>query len=175
MLHYGLTEFKRENTAESDKRVAHVIWAAHILSYLSGNRSHIKSRQPEDISEDEELEPDDIDVETVRAGVIQAPRDSVRSKFLDCIAQLLSPSKGWDAVTASALREQEDFVEVDVARNDCFGTNTSHSRVQHDGDLRRARDYCTKLQNFLSQHSTLFSMISKLIMILTKLAHSFVG
>jgi hypothetical protein len=44
----------------------------------------------------------------------------LREKSLDCIAELLSRKKGWHYVTATALREQEDSAEVDIARNSGF-------------------------------------------------------
>lgn len=173
MLRSDPTESRRESRTEPDERIAHVIWAAHILSYLDKKRSHIEYQQLEEIPEDAELECDYVDAETERAQILGASSDSVRSKFLDCIAQLLSPCKGWDAVTASALREQEDFVEVDVARNDCFGTNTDQNSVQHEDDLEKVKHYCTKLEEFLSRNSKLSGVPSKSIMIVTNLAYSF--
>lgn len=77
-----------------EQRVARVVWAAHILSYLTEKRSHIELLPPEVAEEEEGLECDELDVETERTGILYGSRESVRSKFLDCIAQLLSPSKG---------------------------------------------------------------------------------
>ncbi|KAK0724533.1 hypothetical protein B0H67DRAFT_108033 [Lasiosphaeris hirsuta] len=40
--------------------------------------------------------------------------------FVGCMAQLLSPARGWDFIVAVALRERDGRVEIDVAKNDCF-------------------------------------------------------
>ena len=76
-----------------------------------------------DDEEEEELHDDqlDSDAATERMACLSWSQESIRFRFLDCAAQLLSPSKGWEYVTATALRERDDFVEIDVARNDCFG------------------------------------------------------
>lgn len=118
---------------------------------MARKRSHIELPQPGAEEEEEVLECGDLDAETERTVVLQGPRESIRSKFLDCVAQLLSPSKGWESVAATALREQEDFVEIDVARNDCFGVARGSPPGQHVGNLRRGKaDYCRKLENYLS-------------------------
>lgn len=54
----------------------------------------------------------ETDCETEKNAILSGPQDSVRRKFLGCIAQMLSPCKGWDGVTATAMREGEDGVEV---------------------------------------------------------------
>ena len=146
-----MEEPSHESTVVHDERIAHVVWAAHILSYLTNNRSHVELQQPNDAQEDEELDLGDEDAETERMAVLQGPRESIRSKFLDCVAQLLSPSKGWESVTATALREREDSVEVDVARNDCFGLTRKVRPGQHRYEFRNAEaDYCEKLKFYMS-------------------------
>ncbi|KAF5016721.1 hypothetical protein F66182_11505, partial [Fusarium sp. NRRL 66182] len=84
--------------------IARVVWAAHILSYLTNDRKH------------EELLDVNIhvkhDVNTDESDECEMDYESDKT--------LLSPCKGWDGVTATALREEEDKVEVDVARNDGF-------------------------------------------------------
>lgn len=104
--------------------IARVVWAAHILSYLTNDRKHeelldVNIHVKHDVNTDESDECE-MDYESDKTVILSGPRESVRQKFLDCIAQLLSPCKGWDGVTATALREEEDKVEVDVARNDGF-------------------------------------------------------
>jgi hypothetical protein len=54
---------------------------------------------------------------STKADFLTASSDVLRQKFLDCISELLAHTKGGDCVTATALREKEDDVEVDVARN----------------------------------------------------------
>lgn len=109
-----------------DERIARVTWASHILSYLTNTQSH--GKEPRDTRNNTECDNSDTDepsdtetnYETQRTVILSPPRTSIREKFLDCIAQLLSPCKGWDGVTATAIREGEDGVEVDVVRNDGF-------------------------------------------------------
>jgi hypothetical protein len=115
-----------------EDRTARIIWAGHILSYLTRNQSNIRlqglqraqaTKNEEEEDEEEELHDDqlDSDAATERIACLSGPPESIRFRFLDCAAQLLSPSKGREYVTATALREREDFVGIDVARNDCFG------------------------------------------------------
>ncbi|RHZ69172.1 hypothetical protein CDV55_107132 [Aspergillus turcosus] len=117
-----------------EESITRVVWAAHILSCLTNTRYHEEQHEVDDAERDGDTdEPSDCetDYETVETAVLSGTRDSIRRKFLDCIAQLLSPCKGWDGVTATAIREGEDRVEVDIARNDgflldedCFGSET---------------------------------------------------
>ena len=103
---------------------ARVVWAAHILSYLKDNQNHEELHEAENnlecVSNTDDSSDCETDYETEKNVILSGPRTSVRQKFLDCIAQLLSPCKGWDGVTAAAIREGEDGVEVDIARNDGF-------------------------------------------------------
>ncbi|KAL9099992.1 MAG: hypothetical protein Q9163_004573 [Psora crenata] len=146
-----------------EERIARVVWAAYILSYLSKQRRHRQLQPPDLAGEEEEeegFEGSELDAVTERTAVLQEPRESIRSKFLDCIAQLLSPSKGWESVTATALREREDFVEVDIARNDCFNISMDGRPDQHAYEFGRAEaDYCRKLEHDLSTatHQASFS------------------
>lgn len=123
-----------------EERATRIVWTAHILSYLTGNRSHRELNQHDSDSEDS----DDFtsDYQSDNTVVLTGPKNSVRQKFLDCIAQLLSPCKGWNGVTATAIREGEDLVEIDVARNDCFECNDGYS-------LNDTRDYCRELEKYL--------------------------
>ncbi|KAM5360443.1 hypothetical protein ACJA88_014832 [Fusarium oxysporum] len=116
-----MEDLPQQNCQKYDHHVARVVWAAYILSYLTKARSHIGLPNHDPAEEEDRLERGNAGAGTERATVLGGSRESIRSKFLDCIAQLLSPSKGWHNVTATALREHEDFVEIDVARNDSFG------------------------------------------------------
>ncbi len=125
-----------EHSKASDScqgRVAHVIWAAHILAYLSKKESHPLVQQPGHSSNDEEgdhedMDAEDIDADTDITAALTGTTDSIliQTKVLDCIAQLFSPAKGWAYVTATAIRQREDFVEIDIARNDSFNMNNGH-------------------------------------------------
>ena len=145
------------STPEHDGLIAQVGWAVFILSYLTNKRSQVEllrcdaDKDEEEEEEEEDHEHGDLDAETERTVVLQGPRDSVRSKFLDCIAQLLSPSKGWDNVCATALREREDFVAIDVARNDCFGMASSGSADEQVCTFEGYEaEYCSEMTNYLS-------------------------
>jgi len=142
-------ELPHESSPGYEERIARVVWAAHILSYLTKKRSHLELETPNAAEEEEGLECGELDAETERRVVLQGSGSSIRSKFLDCIAQLLSPSKGWEDVTATALREREDFVEVDIARNDCFGVARNGGPAEHEFG-RVETDYCRKLEDYLS-------------------------
>ena len=107
--------YTRHNYQE---HVAYVIWAAHILHYIGGERSQT-GLLPE-LDTDEDFDTDELDVETQNDIIDTAPVDSVRSKFLDCVAELLIPSKGWDYVVSVGLRELIESIKLDVARNDGF-------------------------------------------------------
>ncbi|KAI1370421.1 hypothetical protein F4677DRAFT_364396 [Hypoxylon crocopeplum] len=133
-----------ENDMELEKRRAHVVWAAHILSYLTNQRPLVSLHHPPIADEEEEIEPDDLDAETESTVILTDSISSIRSKFLDCIAQLLSPSKGWDYVAAAAMREGINNTEIIVARNDCFLNIPSTSTRTNIAEFRQ------KMESYLS-------------------------
>lgn len=140
---------QRSASIRYEQRIAHVVWASHILSYLTGERSNTTLLLPE-LDDDENFDTDKLEAETDKAGNLIDSDHSLRSKFLDCVAELLSPSKGWQHVVATGLRESEDFVNIDIARNDgfdkaqsCDGVRGSHVKV---ADLR---SYLGHLQKYL--------------------------
>jgi hypothetical protein len=109
---------------EPSDELARVVRAAYILSYL--NKYTIVAYQTisarsDDGDHDEELE-DDVEVESTdhSTHLLTAVDTSPRQKFLNCIAELLAHTRGGQHVTATALRESEDRVEIDVARNRGF-------------------------------------------------------
>ncbi|KAF4158536.1 hypothetical protein CNMCM6069_003922 [Aspergillus lentulus] len=69
--------------------------------------------------EDGEDFDDDVDQDFISADAqpLSTNSDILRQKFLDCVCELLSHTKGGKFVTAAALREKENGVEVDIARN----------------------------------------------------------
>lgn len=129
-----------------EERLARVVWAAHILCYLTKNRSHAELVKAENTAEigshTDDSSDHESDYETEKKMILSGPRHTIRRKFLDCIAQLLSPCKGWDGVTATAIREGEDGVEADIARNDNFLLDGGRS----DGDFL---EYCKMLEEYL--------------------------
>lgn len=146
-----IQRISKDPSAGQEEPTARILWAAHILHYLTKNRSHIGLPQPDDADEEEGLEHGDLDAETERTTILQGGRESIRRMFLDCVSQLLSPSRGWENVTAAALREREDFVEIDVARNDGFGIARSSRPAQHVRDFGGAEaTYYRALRNYLS-------------------------
>lgn len=133
------------NELSADKAFAHVIWAAHILADLSGKNQSLGSISGSDLDDNED-EDKDQDQSNAGADIKSDVNDELvpyavplREKFLDCIAELLSRKKGWHHVTATAIREHEDFVEVDVARN---------SGIEEDDD----RAYFILLEKFMASH-----------------------
>ncbi|KAL4876938.1 hypothetical protein BJY04DRAFT_210300 [Aspergillus karnatakaensis] len=137
----------RALTYPHEESIARVVWAAHILSYLTNKRNHEElydvGNNAQRDSDTDELSDCDTDYETEKTVVLSGPRDSVRRKFLDCTAQLLSPCKGWDGVTATAIREAEDGVEVDIAGNDGFHSGADGMDCQLVG-------YCKMLEDYLA-------------------------
>jgi hypothetical protein len=123
---------------KASDELAHVVWASVILSLqnphtitTSGNDdpSH---RNQESLDEDREYEGDSDtdsvddsaeDLASMEAGQLAGTGDRLRQKFLDCISELLAHTKGGKYVTATALREKEDQVEVDISRNSDFRTS----------------------------------------------------
>lgn len=127
--------------------IASVVWAAHILSYLT-KRSHAKLHEEAENNAEHDSDTDEpsdyeSDYETEKTVVLSGPPYSVRQKFLDCIAQLLSPCKGRDGVTATAMHEGEDGDEVDVARNDAF--HSDGGRFDSEVEV-----YCKMLEEYLA-------------------------
>lgn len=94
-------------------------------------------------SNTDESSDSETDYETDKNVILSDPRNSVRRKFLDCIAQLLSPCKGRNGVTATAIREGEDGIKVDVARNDGFLSDED----RFDGEIMA---YCKMLEEYLA-------------------------
>ncbi|KFZ20164.1 hypothetical protein V501_00274, partial [Pseudogymnoascus sp. VKM F-4519 (FW-2642)] len=113
------------NHVEYEESMARVVWAANILYYLVGERNQSQLFP--------ELDEDD-DAKTENEVVLTGSGDLVRSKFLDCVAVLASPSKGWDYVVATGLKESVDSIEIGIARNDGFHiagglqSTTSHAK-----------------------------------------------
>jgi hypothetical protein len=137
----------RESLYPQQECLARVVWAAHILYCLTKTRSHEEvleaASNVESDSDTDDSSDDDTDYETEKNAILSGPQDSIRRKFLDCIAQLLSPCKGWDWVTATAMREGEDGVKVDIARNDGFRSNKGCFNSEIVG-------YCKMLEEYLA-------------------------
>ena len=140
-----------ENSNLQGEHVARVVWAAHILANLTKGRSHAQVEKDEDdvaSDADSEIETevavdDEMDTATAKAVPLSASRESVLRKFLDCICQLLSPSKGWKGVTAASMRENRGSISVEVARNDGFGSDCG---VFDPATL----EYCRMLEDYLT-------------------------
>ncbi|CAL5871622.1 uncharacterized protein PFLUO_LOCUS5875 [Penicillium psychrofluorescens] len=106
----------------SDELV-HVVWASHILSLLNPYTRTASDKQlqsDQEISDDDGSDSDDDqdqEFDSLVAQHLTANSDVLRRKFLDCICELIAHAKGRNFVTAAALREKEDEVEVDIAQN----------------------------------------------------------
>ncbi|KAJ5713971.1 uncharacterized protein N7483_011152 [Penicillium malachiteum] len=132
--------------AQNDQ-VARIIWAAHILSFLTtANQGHKSDAELQKANAtEEEFEDFELETSTKNATLLTTGNESVQKKFLDCIAQLFSPQKGWHGVTPAALREYEDSVEIDIARNDTWKKGTQWDQ--------EALNLCKRLEGYLSATS----------------------
>ncbi|KAK2734482.1 hypothetical protein FQN55_002652 [Onygenales sp. PD_40] len=113
---------------KASDELVHVVWASHILSYMnpytiiaSDRPSNLQSKQ--EVNDDDGSDFDDgpnHDFSSIDNEPLTDNSEVLRQKFLDCICELLAHTKGGKTVTATALREKEDEVEVDIARNNGF-------------------------------------------------------
>lgn len=136
----------RTSLYPQEESLARIVWAAHILYYLTKNQNHEELLEAENnleyASDTDDSSDHETDYETKKNMILSGPRYSIRQKFLDFIAQLLSPCKGWNGVTATAIREGEDGVEVVITRNDgfCLDEDCFDSEI---------RVYCKMLEEYL--------------------------
>jgi hypothetical protein len=94
------------NHVEYEESMARVVWAANILYYLVGERN--QSQLFPELDEDD-FDGDDFDAETENEVVLTGSGDSVRSKFLDCVAELASyPSSNTITFQLSAKESREN-------------------------------------------------------------------
>ncbi|MCJ1384572.1 hypothetical protein MMC17_007689 [Xylographa soralifera] len=126
---------------------ARVIWATHILWFLSANRSQqdLVLKDLDDCDEEGLDNFGDDATDTKNLGLLTSSDEGIKIKFLNGIAELLSPAKGWNYVSATALRESEDSVEVDLVRNGGFGNKESYESPADAG-------YIAALRNFIDIH-----------------------
>lgn len=126
--------------------VAKVVWASHILSYWNPYTTPMSDKplQPKhtpsdhDTTDDEDyLDSLDIDNASTDTALLAVGDKALREKFLNSISELLAHTKGGEHVTAAALREKEDAIEIDIARNTGFG--------------REDNNYLSSLARFLSR------------------------
>jgi hypothetical protein len=139
----------QDSTRTEEVVFAHVIWATHILWFLSADRSQpdLILEDPDDFFEecDDNFGGDATDAGNL--GLLTSSGEGMRIKFLNGLAELLSPAKGWNYVSATAIRESEDEVEVDLVRNGGFGNKESHESQADAG-------YIAALRNFIDIHDS---------------------
>ena len=137
-------------TAPASVEFARVVWASHILSYMNPyttttpdnclqattSESDLDKAGSDEDSDDGTDLDEEIDAKIASENTdLLTPYDTnIREKFLNCVAELLSHSKGGAAVTATTLREKENSVEVDLSRNSGF-------RVQDERYLSALTDF----------------------------------
>jgi hypothetical protein len=150
-------------TAPRAEIATKITWVAHILRYLGGTFSHPRSdtlsenpilgvlpkrRDTDSESEGSDLDDDGApDADTERAVTLsgsETHEQRCKSKFLDALAELLSPMKGWAYVTAASLQENQDNVTITVARNNGFAGNSDR------GDGLKCQDLVGGLSSYLS-------------------------
>ena len=125
---------------------AHTIWMTHILWFLSANRGQ-QALAPEDLDDCFECCDDfgDDSTDTGNLDLRTSYNEVIRIKFLNGLAELLSPAKGWNYVSATALRESEDSIEIDLVRNGGFSNKEDH-------ESQADAEYTASLRNFISIH-----------------------
>lgn len=115
-------------TTEHEVAFARLVWSAHILFYLSRSQSQPPLVVSDGLRRDDVSNVDRTDVnedwdeehEDFRSDIVDNLTNSgeaVQKKFLDALAEVLSPSKGWHAVTVTMLQQHEEHVDVFIARN----------------------------------------------------------
>ncbi|CAI7639200.1 unnamed protein product [Penicillium pancosmium] len=105
------------------------------MSYIPLQPKHEPS---DDETTDDEGDYEDgpqFDSTSTDTAVLATGDEVLREKFLNSISELLAHRKGGKYVTAAALREKEDSIEVDIARNTEFEPKDS--------------DYLSSLARFL--------------------------
>ena len=133
------------SSLEVSDELVHVVWSSHILSLLNPYTITAPDEpwQPkQDVNDDDGADFDnelDQDFTSIDAELVTASSEVLRQKFLDCTCELLAHTKGGKSVTATALREKEDEIEVDIARNN--GLNTED------------KVYLGSLKRFLAMHA----------------------
>jgi hypothetical protein len=70
-----------------------------------------------------------------------------RTKFLHCLAEIFSHSRGWQYVTVTAMREYQDYIEVDLARNGAFDIDMICGQAGKDAA------YISCLQKSMAAHA----------------------
>lgn len=135
--------------------VAELIWASHILSYwnpyttpMSDKLLPLKDTPSVDQETDDDEEYDDspdIDKASIDAATLPIGDEILREKFLNSISELLAHTKGGNHVTAATLREKEDSIEIDIARNTGFRCDDQKylSSLAHFLSRRGERKYKT--------------------------------
>jgi hypothetical protein len=114
---------------EAIDEVAKVVWASHILSYWNPYTTPLSDKplQPKYSAFDDETTDDedygdnpDIDKTSTDTTILTVGDEVLREKFLNSISELLAHTKGGKHVTAAALRDKDDSIEIDIARNTGF-------------------------------------------------------
>jgi hypothetical protein len=77
--------------------------------------------------------------------------NSVRAKFLDCVAELLSPFKDWDYVVSAGLRESVECIELDMRETNHDGFSQTVESKAGEPLVRDANTwYINQLQKYLA-------------------------
>ena len=144
---------------ELKKSSSHTLSGRLILWFLSANRSQqdLILDDPDDCFKECDDNFGDDATDTGNLGLLTLSDEGMRIKFLNGLAELLSPAKGWNYVSATALRESEDEVEVDLVRNGGFSNKESHESQADAG-------YIAALRHFIGIHdnegiSTLINLV----------------
>lgn len=141
-----MTGLHRKPVYTHEESIARVVWAAHILYFLTNNRNHEKLHEA-DNNADRDGDTDELsdcggDYDTENYDSIGSSKfRSSKIPGLYCAGAIALQGMGWGH--CSGYTEGEDGVEVDIARNDgfLFDDNCFDSRTL---------GYCKMLEEFLA-------------------------
>ncbi|KAF7190323.1 hypothetical protein HII31_08654 [Pseudocercospora fuligena] len=140
---------------------ASLVWAMHILHYLSKSTIDGKGKprgQPPLLMNEGAHHATG---NTTKLGKDDSWENS-KAKLLDCIAEAISSSRGWAMVTVTALRESETEVVIDVVTNagwDYSGTDEEYHRLYTSND----RDFFDSVEEFISDIRNGFHAMSLVV------------
>jgi hypothetical protein len=129
-------------------QAARTVWASRILGYICQKIPQDRLSHVDNDFESEEdilLDKDDLEVvsdtnQTLTATPGGEPQ-RIKEKFLDCLAEIMSPKHQWDGVITTSLMAVEEGVRLNIAANSGF-EGDAHKWEE----LERAIKDCLKAQ-----------------------------
>lgn len=86
-------------------QLARTTWASHILGNVLRQVSQSSLAPPDDdlLESEDDIPVDDLDARSTKIAILTNSPQKAGEKFLDCLAELMSPEHGWGAVVATSL------------------------------------------------------------------------